>query len=71
MKTAVSIADAAKALNVAQETLRRKLVAGEIPGFRVGSAARPMWRIFEDDLVAWAQNQYAQKAERSAGDNAS
>lgn len=69
MKKALTIEEAAQSLSVSYETLRRKIQLGEIPAFRLGQSGR-QWRIFEEDLVQYAQSQYSRVAERPASDEA-
>jgi excisionase family DNA binding protein len=58
-REAITLADAAKRLNLAYETIRRKANCGAIPAFKLGGVGQ--WRIFEDDLIDYARGQYARQ----------
>jgi excisionase family DNA binding protein len=55
--SAITLYEAAKRLNLAYETVRRKANCGAIPAFKLGGVGQ--WRIFEDDLLDYARGQYA------------
>jgi excisionase family DNA binding protein len=44
-----SVKEAAEFLGQSEETIRRKLASGEIPGFRVGGRGAS-WRVYADEL---------------------
>jgi excisionase family DNA binding protein len=48
-----TIAEVAKALRVSDETIRRKIEAGEITAIEVTSKPRKTYRILYQDLMAW------------------
>jgi excisionase family DNA binding protein len=43
----------ARRLNVSEETVRRRLRQGEIPGLRLGSGPRAPFRVVEAELEQW------------------
>lgn len=52
---ALSIKQAAKAVNLSESHIRRVIARGELPASNVGTAARPTWRIARADLDAWIE----------------
>ena len=57
MKT-FDLNEAAAFLRMHPETLRRRAVAGEIPGARASKA----WVFLDEDLAMWLRSQYANPA---------
>ena len=45
--------EVAAALRVSSETIRRKIVSGELHALEVGGKERKQYRIFSQDLVQW------------------
>ena len=45
--------EVARALRVSSETIRRKIVSGELHALEVGGKERKQYRIFSQDLVQW------------------
>lgn len=45
--------EVAAALRVSSETIRRKIVSGELRALEVGGKERKQYRIFSQDLVQW------------------
>jgi excisionase family DNA binding protein len=52
---ALSIQQAAKAVNLSESHIRRVVTRGELPASNMGTAARPTWRIARADLDAWIE----------------
>ncbi len=48
-----TLAEVAAALRVSSETIRRKIVAGELTAVEIGGTRRKQYRIFAADLARW------------------
>lgn len=48
-----TLAEVAAALRVSSETIRRKIVAGELSAVEIGGTRRKQYRIFAVDLARW------------------
>ncbi len=53
--------EVATALRVSSETIRRKILAGELHALEVGGKARKQYRIFSSDLIEWLGQERASK----------
>lgn len=53
--------EVATALRVSSETIRRKILAGELHALEVGGKARKQYRIFSSDLIQWLGQERASK----------
>lgn len=51
--TVYSVTEVAEALRVSSETVRRKIVAGELSAIELGGGRRKQYRILAKDLAAW------------------
>jgi excisionase family DNA binding protein len=49
----LTVHQTARRLGVAEETVRRKLKSGELPGLRLGAGPRAPYRIDESELRDW------------------
>jgi excisionase family DNA binding protein len=54
--SAYSISQAARSISVSESFMRRVILKRELPASNVGSAARPLWRITQSDLIAWLES---------------
>ena len=52
-KNIYSLNEVADALHMSTETIRRKIVSGELKAVEVGGAKRKQYRILAKDLVTW------------------
>ena len=59
MSDVLTLKQAAEFLQMDDETLRRKVVAGEIPGKKLGN-----WRFVKEDLVTYIRSGYSSPALR-------
>lgn len=53
--------EVAAALRVSSETIRRKILAGELHALEVGGKTRKQYRIFSSDLIQWLGYERASK----------
>jgi len=53
MKDVLTLKEAARYLNIHPEVLRKKVVAGEVPGQKIGTGRRSPWRFMMRELENW------------------
>ncbi|QSH81911.1 MAG: helix-turn-helix domain-containing protein [Ferrovum myxofaciens] len=61
----IGLSEAAKLLRCNEETVRKKTIAGEIPGVKIGRS----WVYVKVDLLAWMRSQYARDKKLSQPSN--